>query len=336
LDATTTSTSADALADADGVVVVNGPEDVVADWQSIDWRRAEDEVRRLRQRIFTASRAGDLKRVRSLQKLMLRSRFNALISVRRVTEINAGRKTAGVDGKVVLFPHTKAELADGLQRRSASWTARPVKRVYIPKPGTTKRRGLGIPVIVDRAFQALAVNALEPEWEARFESKSYGFRPGRGCHDAIGAIYSTLNGKNPHRVWVLGADLTAAFDRIEHGRLIAALGTFPGRRLVEQWLKAGVVDRGRFAPTEEGTPQGGVISPVLFNVALHGMETAAGVRYYATGRDAGSAMAGSPVLVRYADLCRARHKSAYAEARVMPMLVSDWLFRAVDSVPPSA
>ncbi|MDX6654874.1 MAG: RNA-directed polymerase [Solirubrobacterales bacterium] len=304
--------------------MVNGPEDVVTDWQSIDWRRAEDEVRRLRQRIFTASRAGDLKRVRNLQKLMLRSRANALISVRRVTEINAGRKTAGVDGKVVLFPHIKAELADGVQRRSASWTARPVKRVYIPKPGTTKRRGLGIPVIVDRAFQALAVNALEPEWEARFESKSYGFRPGRGCHDAIGAIYSTLNGKNPHRVWILDADLTAAFDRIDHGRLIAALGTFPGRGLVEQWLKAGVVDRGRFAPTEEGTPQGGVISPVLFNVALHGMETAAGVRYFATGRDAGSAMEGSPVLVRYADdfvvMCRSREQAVEVKERLRAWL----------------
>ncbi|MDT4995607.1 MAG: RNA-directed polymerase, partial [Actinoplanes sp.] len=304
--------------------MVNGPEDVVTDWQSIDWRRAEDEVRRLRQRIFTASRAGDLKRVRNLQKLMLRSRANALISVRRVTEINAGRKTAGVDVKVVLFPHIKAELADGVQRRSASWTARPVKRVYIPKPGTTKRRGLGIPVIVDRAFQALAVNALEPEWEARFESKSYGFRPGRGCHDAIGAIYSTLNGKNPHRVWILDADLTAAFDRIDHGRLIAALGTFPGRGLVEQWLKAGVVDRGRFAPTEEGTPQGGVISPVLFNVALHGMETAAGVRYFATGRDAGSAMEGSPVLVRYADdfvvMCRSREQAVEVKERLRAWL----------------
>ena len=304
--------------------MVNGPEDVVADWQSIDWRRAEDEVRRLRQRIFTASRAGDLKRVRNLQKLMLRSRANALISVRRVTEINVGRKTAGVDGKVVLFPHTKAELADVVQRRSASWTARPVKRVYIPKPGTTKRRGLGIPVIVDRAFQALAVNALEPEWEARFEPKSYGFRPGRGCHDAIGAIYSTLNGKNPHRVWVLDADLTAAFDRIDHGRLIAALGAFPGRRLVEQWLKAGMVDRGRFAPTEEGTPQGGVISPVLFNVALHGMETAAGVRYFATGRDAGSAMAGSPVLVRYADdfvvMCGSREQAVEVKERLRAWL----------------
>src|SRR5258706_9368018 len=159
-------------------VMANGPEGDVVDWDAVDWRQAEDDVRRLRQRIFTASQAGDLKRVRNLQKLMLRSRANTLVSVRRVTEVNAGRKTAGVDGKVVLLPESKAELADWVQHRSASWTARPVRRVFIPKPGTTKQRGLGIPVIADRALQALTVNALEPEWEARFEPKSYGFRPG--------------------------------------------------------------------------------------------------------------------------------------------------------------
>jgi RNA-directed DNA polymerase len=111
-------------------------------------------------------------------------------------------------------------------------------------------------------------------------------------------------------VWILDADLTAAFDRIDHRHLLTSLGTFPARELVERWLKAGVVDQGRFAPTEEGTPQGGVISPTLFNVALHGMENAAGVRYYAVGRDAGSAVTDSPVLVRYADdfvvMCRSR------------------------------
>ncbi|MET7495771.1 group II intron reverse transcriptase/maturase [Streptomyces sp900116325] len=299
---------------------VNGPEGEDLDWASIDWRRVEEDVRRLRQRIFTASQAGDLKKVRNLQKLMLRSRSNTLLSVRRVTEINAGRATAGVDGKVVLLSQSKAALADWVQHRARPWIPKPVKRVFIPKPGTTKKRGLGIPVIVDRCLQAVALGALEPEWEARFEPKSYGFRPGRGCHDAIGAIYSTLNGKNPQRAWVLDADLTAAFDQIDHTRLMAALGTFPARGLVHRWLKAGVVDRGRFAPTEEGTPQGGVISPLLFNVALHGMEEAAGVRYYITGRDAGSAQSGSPVLVRYADdfvaMCTSREQAEQVKERL--------------------
>jgi RNA-directed DNA polymerase len=124
--------------------MVNGPEDDSAGWLSVDWQRAEDDVRRLRQRIFTATQAGDLARARNLQKLMLRSRANALVSVRRVTEINAGRETAGVDGKTALLASQKAALADWVQHRSGSWTPRPVKRVYVPK-ANGRRRPLGIP-----------------------------------------------------------------------------------------------------------------------------------------------------------------------------------------------
>ena len=240
------------------VAVVNGPEDEPLDWHAVDWRAVEEDVRRLRQRIFTASQVGDLKRVRSLQKLMLRSRANTLLSVRRVTEVNAGRKTAGVDGKVVLLSSVKAEMADWVQRNAKPWQARPVRRVYIPKKGG--RRPLGIPVIVDRVLQARVVNALEPEWEARFESRSYGFRPGRGCHDAIDAIFHVAQGANPQRRWVLDADLAAAFDRIDHDHLLGMLGTFPARGLIADWLTAGVVEEGRFAPTEEGTPQGSLCS----------------------------------------------------------------------------
>ncbi len=229
--------------------ITNGPEDDHLDWLSINWRQATDDVRRLRQRIFAATQAGDLKRVRNLQKLMLRSRANTLLGVRRVTELNAGRATAGVDGKVVVLAQDKADLAAWAQQQDRTgWTPMPVKRVFIPKPGTKKRRGLGIPVIADRCLQAQTLGALEPEWEARFEPKSYGFRPGRGCHDAIGAIYATLNGPNPQRVWILDADLTAAFDRIDHHRLLTSLGTFPARDRIEQWLTAGVVEDGRFTP----------------------------------------------------------------------------------------
>ena len=183
--------------------------------------------------------------------------------------------------------------------------------MYIPKPGSSaKRRPLGIPVILDRCHQARVVNALEPEWEARFEPRSYGFRPGRGCHDAIEAIYLTAKGKNPKRRWMLDADLAGAFDRIAHDHLLAQLGTFPARGMIRQWLTAGVVENGRLSRTEEGTPQGGVVSPVLLNVALHGMEQAAGVRYRTTGMHAGKTEANSPVLIRYADdllaLCHSR------------------------------
>ena len=189
----------------------NGPEGGGLEWDAVDWRAAEDHVRRLRQRIFAASRAGDLKKVRSLQKLMLRSCSNALVSVRRVTEVNAGRKTAGVDGRIVLASWEKADMATWLQHGASAWRPRPVKRVYVPK-GNGRRRGLGMPVIADRALQALTVNALEPEWESRFEPKSYGFRPGRGCHDAIVAIHTIASGKSAKRLWALDADLQSALD----------------------------------------------------------------------------------------------------------------------------
>jgi RNA-directed DNA polymerase len=324
LDSLTTSTpaAADSSSSWSGVAVLNGPEDEPLDWLSIDWQRVEQDVRRLRQRIFTASQAGDLKRVRNLQKLMLRSRSNTLVSVRRVTELNAGRKTAGIDGEVVLLPGAKAELADWVQRRSAPWLARPVKRVYIPKAGG--RRPLGIPVVVDRVLQARVVNALEPEWEARFEPRSYGFRPGRGCHDAIEAIFGVAKGPNPKRRWALDADLAAAFDRIDHQHLLSQLGTFPARGQIADWLKAGVVDKGRFTPTEEGTPQGGVVSPLLLNVALHGMEQAAGVRYQTSGLRAGRTVRASPILIRYADdlvaLCHTRDEAEQVKARL-----AEWL-----------
>lgn len=139
-----------------------------------------------------------------------------------------------------------------------------------------------------------ALNALEPEWEARFESKSYGFRSGRGCHDAIEAIFTAVGGKNPHRRWSLDTALAAVFDCIDHAHLLRRLGTFPDEQ-IKQWLKPGVVEREQLTPTEERAPQGGPISPTLLNVALHGLDEAAGGRYLPDGmRHAGRLEPGTP------------------------------------------
>jgi RNA-directed DNA polymerase len=254
----------DAAMAALGVTVgVNGPEDVVHSWDAVDWRRHEDNVRRLRQRIFKAVQDGDWPKARNLQKLMLRSWSNTLVSVRQATQRNAGRRTAGIDGEVALTSPARMAMAVRVHQTIGSWQPRAVRRVYIPKAGNrAKLRSLGIPVIADRCHQGRVRAALEPEWEARFEPRSYGFRPGRSCQDAIAAIHDTSKGSRAERVWALEADLAKAFDKIDHSRLLSVLGSFPARDLIRDWLKAGVFEAGKgFAPTEEGTPQGGVITP---------------------------------------------------------------------------
>jgi RNA-directed DNA polymerase len=250
-------------------ITVNGPDGLwgldlgAGGWDAICWRDHEREVRRLRGRIFKTAQAGDWPKVRNLQKLMLRSRANTLVSVRQVTQRNAGRKTPGIDGEVALSSQARAAVAGNVHAAARTWQPRAVKRVYLPKArDKTKLRPLGIPVITDRCHQQRVRNALEPEWEARFEPRSYGFRPGRGCHDAIQALFLTLRGNLTKRGWILDADLASAFDRIDHSRLVAALGGFPARGMIRDWLAAGVFEPGNgFAPTTEGTPQGGGFRP---------------------------------------------------------------------------
>lgn len=190
-----------------------------------------------------------------------------VLAVRRVTQDNQGKNTAGVDGVKRLKPEQRLSFAENLRFTGKS---SPTRRVYIPKPGTDEKRPLGIPTMHDRALQALAKLALEPEWEAKFHPESYGFRPGRSTRDAIESIFKNIcKGEK----WILDADIAKCFDKIDHQKLLAKVNTFPTlRRQIKSWLKSGVINEGTFEKTESGTPQGGVISPLLANIALHGME----------------------------------------------------------------
>ncbi len=286
------------------------------DWNAMDWRKAHRTVRNLRQRIFRATQEGNLKKVRSLQKLMLKSYSNRLVSVRRVAQLNAGKDTPGVDKLILKTPTARGKMVDTIAHYTL-WKAKPARRVYIPK-ANGKSRPLGIPVIVDRCLQSMVKNVLEPSWEARFESISYGFRPGRSCHDAIAKIY-LLARPNKTKKWILDADIKGAFDNISHNHLLKAIGPVPGKEVIKQWLKAGYVEHGEFHATEQGTPQGGVASPLLANIALHGMEEAIGVTYDSRGQ-----LRGKRAVVRYADdfvcFCESRE-----DAEQVQKILVEWL-----------
>ena len=234
--------------------------------------------------------------MRSLQRLMLKSRANRELSIRQVTQINKGRLTAGVDKLVVKTPEGRTRLVEEVSQYQP-WKAQPARRVYIPK-ANGKQRPLGIPTVLDRCMQAIVKNALEPEWEARFEPRSYGFRPGRSSHDAMSSIYH-LSASNNRKKWIVDADIKGAFDNIRHATILKAVAGFPARHLLKRWLTAGVVDKGVFTETTTGTPQGGIVSPLLANIALHGMESAIGVSYEKSGD---AIRIRSPrALIRYAD-----------------------------------
>jgi RNA-directed DNA polymerase len=259
-------------------------------WDNVDWHGVHKRVSRYQQRIYRASLSCNIDKVRMIQNLLIRSMDAKLLAVRRVTTENIGKKTAGIDNRLYLTSKDKAILVNKLR---IDGKASPIRKVWIPKPYKGEKRALGIPVIRDRAKQALVKLALEPEWEAKFEPNSYGFRPGRSCHDAMEAIFNAIRtrGITPgYDKYVLDADLKGCFDNIDHDYLLGKLNTIPIiRNQVKAWLKAGILE-GFYLPEEDfgtlpenqmGTPpfarsakarEGGVISPFLANVALHEME----------------------------------------------------------------
>lgn len=241
-------------------------------WENIDWQLSYQNVRRIQRRIYKAKEQNQRDKVWWLQKLLLRNPHAKLVAVHTVTTLNKGKRTSGLDGITITSATEKLQLAEKLCINGKTSL---VKRIWIPKPGKSEKRPLGIPIIQDRAKQALAKLALEPEWEAVFEPNSYGFRPGRRPQDAIEAIFLHL--RHGREKWIFDADIRKCFEKINHQALLNKLDTFPlMERQIKAWLEAGVFDEYAhttkiLVPTE-GTPQGGIISPLLSNIALHGLE----------------------------------------------------------------
>jgi len=260
----------------------------------LPWGALEQQVVRLQKQIAQAAQRGDRQAVYDLQQRLMESEAARLLAVRRVAEENQGKDTAGVDGIKSLSAKERLAMASTIHPKYWSYQPpMPVRRVWVPKPGTNERRPLAILPMIDRCKQALVKLALEPEWETRFEPHSYGFRPGRGAHDAIAAILVAIE---RHPAFVFDADIEGAFDHVKQAVILEKLQTYPAlRQAINAWFTAGVVDGNTSFSSETGIAQGGVLSPLLMNVALHGMEAVV-----TEGSDNDQSRE-QPLLVLYAD-----------------------------------
>jgi RNA-directed DNA polymerase len=237
----------------------------VTDWHAIDWQKVQRNMRRLQARIVKATQEGKWNKVKALQRLLTHSFSGKALAVRRVTE-NQGKNTPGVDRVIWTTPHKKINAIYALRQRD--YHPQPLRRIYIPKKNG-KKRPLGIPVMKCRAMQALYLLALDPVAETMADPNSYGFRPQRSTADAIEQCFCAL-GKQRSPQWILEGDIKGCFDAISHTWLLAHIPM--DKTMLKKWLKAGYMEKHVLHPTEEGTPQGGIISPVLANLTLDGLE----------------------------------------------------------------
>src|SRR3984893_17640842 len=245
----------------------------VNEWDEIAWPIVYLRVRRLQTRIAKATREQDWRRVKALQRFLVNSFSAKALAVKRVSE-NDGKRTPGVDGEKWTTPGAKWQAIQRLSSRVLR--PQPLRRVYIPKRGSTKMRPLGIPTMIIRAQQALHLQGLEPVAETRADPHSYGFRRSRGTHDAIAQVFHLLAQKGAAS-WVLEGDILGCFDNFGHGWLESHIPM--DKKVLRDWLKAGYVESGKLFPTEAGTPQGGIASPAIANVALDGLEAVLAERF---------------------------------------------------------
>jgi RNA-directed DNA polymerase len=246
---------------------IGAPDDrAIPMWKQIIWSRVYRSVKRLQMRIAKAIREGKCGKAKALQWLLTHSYAAKLLAVKRVTE-NKGRRTPGVDGEIWNTPQKKVQAVKSLKRHG--YRPKPLRRIYIPKKNSARLRPLSIPTMKDRAMQALHSLSLKPVAETMADNNSYGFREKRSCHDAIEQSFAAL-AKRRSASWILEGDIRACFDEIRHDWL---LNNIPmDRELLQKWLKAGYIEKGKLHPTKAGTPQGGIVSPILANMTLDGME----------------------------------------------------------------